>query len=83
MTPEQEIGWLKHAQKLWIEERAELHAEVKRLEGLVKRVEWVGGGSTYGHYCPFCLGVKHEIWGYTGPAGHTETCPAFGKALDS
>jgi hypothetical protein len=53
-----------------------LPAEVARLRGLLKRLEWARG-TRYGHACPVCGSAQHEDPGYTtsGPDhGHFEGC---------
>jgi hypothetical protein len=59
----------------------ELVAEVRRLQGLVKAVEWRGGYDIrVDEYdtCPWCYGEKATA-ARPHAAGHKPTCPAFGK----
>jgi hypothetical protein len=51
-----------------------LLAEVRRLQGLIKAVEWDGYNGI--DCCPWCMEPSPDA---LGRGGHAPTCPAFGE----
>lgn len=78
--PDPNGEWMPSASGLLAGSVPGLIAEVRRLQGLIKQVEWSASAGHIGgeHACPWCRGNPECAVGGQ-PHGHKPTCPAFGS----